>query len=560
MTVPIPTDWFKFNAYIDEGSLYRWVNEISHASNRDVISYVTSTLATGYFGNCIQHDAGGESAWIQNAGPGTDFDWGTNSFSIYTMFYLRADGPSYQTNSLFARADSAGDYIIKAYINKSTGFLTVSFQDNLLAETTLSVPDIDWRTRPYEWHSLAITRSGQTYKLYLDCTLVAETLTGPVTLNSPSATNFYIGAGGYLNTWSVLFGRIDSFSHWLGTTLTNEQIQEFYNREVNVDAPVVENQNPAPGAIDVEINDDIYIEVYDATQGIDTSSLVLNYHNGATWTEIYASSVWASGWGGSVTIDPIDGVKRYNILINTHPNFPVLTTIGFRVRVDDLGSPVLSVDETYYVTTVIANTTQLVPVDPVEQGTLGIRGTISFNLTETTHTVTAASIVIYLDNVPVYASEVFAAGYSGTITSDGSGGYACEVASSSEWEYNDAITVRVTATNNVSGTLDDYYLVVVEPVPEVEGLVYNIYYRPAHTKPWTLANLVPITHSEILNRYTITGLGENGVYHVAVVPGIIINEEFIPLIQQTVPNDDQEVGDINFVEGYPFVTVKTFSP
>lgn len=92
------------------------------------------------------------------------------------------------------------------------------------------------------------------------------------------------------------------------------------------------------------------------------------------------------------------------------------------------------------------------------------------------------------------------------------------------------------------------------------SIKYNIYYKAAHRPDWILSNSEPLNHNIFGNQWVIRQLEEGVTYHVAIVAGIIVNGEWVPLSDQSLVRKDRGVGDLNIIKNHPYYVVKTFSP
>lgn len=89
---------------------------------------------------------------------------------------------------------------------------------------------------------------------------------------------------------------------------------------------------------------------------------------------------------------------------------------------------------------------------------------------------------------------------------------------------------------------------------------FNIYYATSANGPWYLANDEPLDRIEEGNEYTISGLRTNTKYYVAIVGGVVEDDEFIPYISQEVGPEAANAGDFVVVDSYPKYQVRTFAP
>jgi hypothetical protein len=159
----------------------------------------------------------------------------------------------------------------------------------------------------------------------------------------------------------------------------------------------------------------------------------------------------------------------------------------------------------------------------------------------------------------VYTTGAFSSGYTGTTTSDGSGGYLFEIRRNTDWDYDVPLSVHAVSYNDVDGILNDSFVIYTEEEPQVSGLSYNIYYRTKSRTRWVLANATPVAHSDLSNDYTIEGLDENVEYEIAVVAGTYEDGVFTPLIKQPIDQSNRGAGGLEIVKNHPYHSVKTFT-
>lgn len=63
---------------------------------------------------------------------------------------------------------------------------------------------------------------------------------------------------------------------------------------------------------------------------------------------------------------------------------------------------------------------------------------------------------------------------------------------------------------------------------------YNIYYSFSSSGPWTLANDIPIDHSDSVMEYFIDNLSPNTTYYIVIVGGYMDGSTFVQLKSQSI--------------------------
>lgn len=93
-----------------------------------------------------------------------------------------------------------------------------------------------------------------------------------------------------------------------------------------------------------------------------------------------------------------------------------------------------------------------------------------------------------------------------------------------------------------------------------ETIYYNIYHAQSEQGPWTTANDDPVLHNNNGNHFTVSGLQLGVVYYIAILGGVLEDDEFLPYAAlQSIAN--QAKGAALIGAGInPQIKFKTFTP
>ncbi|GEM_PF-5324450 len=133
------------------------------------------------------------------------------------------------------------------------------------------------------------------------------------------------------------YGQVVDVSIDAADNATPPNVMATYNYSftiINVNdttAPVVQNENPAPGAINVPVNTNVYLEIVDAGTGVDLNTVNITVE-GAT---IVVNGVVQPGY--TVAVNPI--ANGYNFDYDPTVDFPANATINVSVDAADLMTP-----------------------------------------------------------------------------------------------------------------------------------------------------------------------------------------------------------------------------
>jgi hypothetical protein len=160
-----------------------------------------------------------------------------------------------------------------------------------------------------------------------------------------SNTNIMVAGGNHLTYVPTVYQTLDG-SNWDPVTtglLSSWYIRGVWGVSISLaEPPVLQNEDPASGETDVEIDSNVTFEVVETVDGVDNTTTIINVNGEVAWTGGSA----ATGFAGTETAIA-DG---YRYVINPDEDFDVATQQSVRVRTDSLGGE--SLDTAYSFTTV----------------------------------------------------------------------------------------------------------------------------------------------------------------------------------------------------------------
>jgi len=83
---------------------------------------------------------------------------------------------------------------------------------------------------------------------------------------------------------------------------------------------------------------------------------------------------------------------------------------------------------------------------------------------------------------------------------------------------------------------DIWQFTTADQIEYATNIKYNIYYSTNPNKYWTLSNTTPLNHSELGNKYSLTGLNSGTLYYVTVIAGEEQAGIFYPHPEQVIGN------------------------
>lgn len=297
---------------------------------------------------------------------------------------------------------------------------------------------------------------------------VVITVAGVVAWQSQTAQPGFVVTATHLPTgWRYVINPDTDFASWQTVTVEvyatdfesppNVLDTSYQFRTVDVEAPYIDNEDPAPGQLNVHPFANIQMDVLDAGSGVKANSVKL-YVNG---TIAYQNQVQQPGF--VVARTPIGGGYRY--LINPNDPLPVLTNT-IRVVADDLATVPNHLDTSY--TFQVSDATEPVIEDEFPLGE---------NIPPSTHVsftcwdnilVVKSSIQVTVGTEVAVQNGVFQVGWNGpasSIVANLFNGWDVVVDKETDIPYGSEVTVRVSIADltGVPVTSTWTFLVNVDP-------------------------------------------------------------------------------------------------
>jgi hypothetical protein len=229
---------------------------------------------------------------------------------------------------------------------------------------------------------------------------------------------------------------------------------------------VLQNQNPAPGDVDVLVSSSVYLEIFDEEWGLDPATVVLYAEGTKIWEN--GANIPASGY--TVTPATLDlYTTAYTAVRDT--DFPQFTVIPIRVVASDTVGH--AIDESYSFTTEVLSFPYFDNVVPAG-GDVDVSPTaaVTLDAQDLVFPIEAADTLIEIDGVTAWASGMAQPGFSGTATPVGNG-YHYEILPDVPFTSYAVVSVYVYAKNSVGNASDTTYTFQIADViaPRLENLV-----------------------------------------------------------------------------------------
>ena len=222
----------------------------------------------------------------------------------------------------------------------------------------------------------------------------------------------------------------------------------------DVTAPALDNRNPAPSAINVRWNTNVYLEIYETETLVDRSTIKV-YVQG---TLAFSAGAFQPGFTGTVL--PADATaSRYYVTVNPDTNFPFSTPISVRVVARNTSTPYEELDTTYSFTTE-ASSLSLTDRDPAPSET-GVSTTKSpvVALQDTTYNIVPGTVNIYVDGHLAYDGTAFQPGYNGpgSQRTGTPAKYTYTIDPTTNFAFAHTVSIRVVGQNDDGQPLDQTY-------------------------------------------------------------------------------------------------------
>jgi len=174
-----------------------------------------------------------------------------------------------------------------------------------------------------------------------------------------------------------------------------------------LNAPYIQNQNPAPGAIHISLSSLLELDILDDDLGVDPLSVILSINGIKTWQ----NDIEQPGF----TVEKILIPKGFRYIIDPDENLPENSTIGVRVQASDLAPLPNTIDITSSFETVIIDEyppelTNQIP-SPNETN-VSIHSTIALDLIDLKTGVDASSVIIRMGSDVAWRNNAPESGFS----------------------------------------------------------------------------------------------------------------------------------------------------
>jgi len=245
------------------------------------------------------------------------------------------------------------------------------------------------------------------------------------------------------------------------------------DEQIDVSAPYIENQDPAPLTTGVAQTKSIEFDLLDAEGNLDLTTVEIwvegdKIYDGATDT--FLSGVGFDFTGSTRT--PI--VNGHHFTLDPASDWPPYEVVTTRVYAEDTAS--FSLDTTWIFTTEDKTDPYIDTNFPTGVGASKSTA-VTFSAHDDESGVDSTTLNVTIGGTAAITGGVFQAGFSGTVTPDGSGGV--DVVINKDTDYDSFVNVLVSVSIddlegnsgvlNWSFSVEDYYGCLVTPINPTNG-------------------------------------------------------------------------------------------
>jgi len=269
--------------------------------------------------------------------------------------------------------------------------------------------------------------------------------------------------------------------------LPNELNDSYSFRTIDIEAPFVANQSPAPFDTGVTPLAIIYLDVRDVGDPIVESSVVITIDGTIAWQ----SGSLQNSYTGTET--PL--VNGYRYALTPPVPLPQLATIEVRVEASDSAPVPNLLDTTYSFETATDIPPEVRNMDPSSgQGNVATDKKIEFDAWDNVG-VDESSTLIVVNNVLAYQSSAAQNGFIVAVSTIAEG-YHYEVTPPDDWPFGGVITVQVLLRDTLGVTATSEWLFYIYEDPDCFVGPINAF-EASLLVPYDLAGTT-LYHTEIL--------------------------------------------------------------
>lgn len=254
---------------------------------------------------------------------------------------------------------------------------------------------------------------------------------------------------------------VDEFLGWRGLV-------------IDIDAPYLQNQDPAPSQSSVSPSTDVVLEVMDLVTGVDAASVIISVGGSVAW------SGDAQQAGFTVVklalTDVITGATGFRYTIDPDTDFSSSETVAVHVFAQDAYTNTLDTTYSFYVADTVG------PVISAQSPT-GVdvvkNSPVYFEVDDGAggSGIDSTTLQVVVGGSNAIVNGAFQAGWSGTITADGTGGFDVTINKSTDFTSYSLVVVDIDVedlagnpgTDNWSFRIEDYQGPTVIPVVPSSG-------------------------------------------------------------------------------------------
>lgn len=341
---------------------------------------------------------------------------------------------------------------------------TVDFDVSSDGTSTTAVLQSPLAVTDGEWHLLTVTKSGTSYRLYIDGGLTDSDLFGPGTIFSSTAS-LALGNLSESTSWDSSFdGYIDNVRIYDYQLNADEVSELAYDTGYDRFPPWFVAVGPEPDDINVPIEDPIVFRYLDEHTNLDTLNVTIN-SNDAIISGVVQDGYFAIA--EYYTDGVSDGYDGYEITIWPVPTFPARSTLTVEMDAADAYGSFTTYQYSFNTQSDYDPPPSFDFLDPLP-GTVGLNtnDSIYFQFNDGYNTgadlVSGAdnsSLTVVINDVFVVNGGVIQAGYSGSIVANAYDGFSVTLTKDGGWTPARTLDISVNGSD-LNGTPNSVVYVV----------------------------------------------------------------------------------------------------
>lgn len=405
-------------------------------------------------------------------GTSTLFSFGTQPFSM-AVWIKKSSSPA-QAQGIISKWDATTGNKAWRLIVKTDGTISFDISTDGYAETTM-VGTSPLSLCDNEWHLIAVTRNGTTYRLYTDGALASVYIFGAATINNASSS-MAIGSYSGSSTWSNSFdGYIDNAKIFNYTLNDLDVSNLYYDFGYDSLPPWFVPIDPLPGQIRIDPSTDVSFLYLDEHTNLDTLNVTYNEQK-----VLLAGMPW-DGYSVSYTrrYDGYDdGYDGYLVTIHGLDLLPERTQINVEIDAADAYGLVGAYTYYFWTSSSYDPPPTFVNFNPLPNSVMVNSGSVFFQFNDGYEVgvdlvsgANLATLQVTINGATVVHDGVIQSGYHGTIISNSYNGYDVTLYKDGYWDLAKTLFVSMSGSDNNGSSSSFAYQIKMSGGPLITNVI-----------------------------------------------------------------------------------------